>query len=154
MRRQATRPIAGVGVDLLRAELRYRRERRDLYAARLYAGRATSTTRLNELKREVRSAEIRVGRLDTGTEMPKIGTTKGDTMGKPNRYDVARVIGEQSPATTTSVATALDIDSSDLKKLLQNASKHGLIEPQSGSDSESESWEISKKGKRRVAAKA
>lgn len=50
-------------LDLVRAEARYRRERRDLYAARLYSGRPASVSRLDELKREHDSAHARLVRV-------------------------------------------------------------------------------------------
>jgi hypothetical protein len=75
-------------------------------------------------------------------------------MSKPNRYDVTKAVEGLSPATTSDVAKALDIDadSSKLSDALQNASKHGLIE--AGSDADQGSWEISDKGRRKIAAKS
>lgn len=45
--------------DLL-AEVRYRRQRYDLYRARMYGGRPTTATRLRELARACTSAEARL----------------------------------------------------------------------------------------------
>jgi hypothetical protein len=78
-------------------------------------------------------------------------------MSKPNRYDVAKVVGELSPATSPRVAEALgvDSDSEKLEHAFENASKHGLIErraPQA--DGDTATWEISEKGRRKVAANA
>jgi ribosomal protein L11 methylase PrmA len=78
-------------------------------------------------------------------------------MSKPNRYDVAKVVGELSPATGPGVAEALgvDADSTRLKNAFENASKHGLIERRAPvSDTDTARWEISEKGRRKVAAKA
>ncbi|MCW3048972.1 MAG: hypothetical protein JWO74_3256 [Solirubrobacterales bacterium] len=47
-------------LEQLRAEARYRRERRDLYAARAYGGRPTSAARLRELEREATAAAERL----------------------------------------------------------------------------------------------
>jgi len=47
-------------IDQLRAEARYRRERRDLYRARMYGQRPTSMTRMRELERAWQAAEDRV----------------------------------------------------------------------------------------------
>lgn len=54
------RNAAGYALDLIRAEARYRRERRDLYAARLYSGRPATVSRLDELTREAKSAQARL----------------------------------------------------------------------------------------------
>ena len=44
--------MAGLAqLEDLRAEARYRRERYDLYKAKMYGGRPTSPARLRELKR-------------------------------------------------------------------------------------------------------
>jgi hypothetical protein len=43
----------------LRAEARYRRERYDLYRAKIYAGRPTTTARLSELERAHQGADAR-----------------------------------------------------------------------------------------------
>ncbi len=47
-------------LDDLRAEARYRRERYDLYRARVYGGRPTTGTRLRELRRACELAEDRL----------------------------------------------------------------------------------------------
>jgi hypothetical protein len=47
-------------LEHLRAEARYRRERYDLYRARVYAGKPTSDTRLRELQRASEAAEERL----------------------------------------------------------------------------------------------
>ena len=44
-------------LEELRAEVRYRREQRDLYRARVYGGGAANASRLRELDRRVVSAE-------------------------------------------------------------------------------------------------
>ncbi len=53
-------------LDVLRGEARYRRERRDLYRARLYGGRAESPKRLEELDREAGFADVRLARFEEG----------------------------------------------------------------------------------------
>jgi hypothetical protein len=47
-------------LEQLRAEARYRRERYDLYRARVYAGKPTSESRLRELQRASEAAEERL----------------------------------------------------------------------------------------------
>jgi hypothetical protein len=47
--------------------VRYRRERLDLYRARLYSGRPTSPQRLRELQRAYDGAVSRLRRSKTGT---------------------------------------------------------------------------------------
>lgn len=47
-------------IESLRAELSYRRQRRDLYRAKSYGPRATSETRMRELDRLVAEAEERL----------------------------------------------------------------------------------------------
>jgi hypothetical protein len=49
-------------LEELRAEARYRRERRDLYRARAYGSRATSLFRLKELERACVFADARLRR--------------------------------------------------------------------------------------------
>lgn len=51
-------------LEAARAEARYRRERRDLYRARLQTARSASDARLKELDRECRSAETRLSRIE------------------------------------------------------------------------------------------
>ncbi len=46
-------------LDVLRAEARYARERYDLYKARAYGGRPTSSTRMRELERACQGAQAR-----------------------------------------------------------------------------------------------
>jgi hypothetical protein len=48
----------------LRDEARYRRERLDLYRAKLYAGRAISQSKLRELQRASNGAEARLRRAE------------------------------------------------------------------------------------------
>jgi hypothetical protein len=49
----------------LRDEARYRRERLDLYRARLYAGRATSQGKVRELQRASDGAAARLNRAES-----------------------------------------------------------------------------------------
>jgi hypothetical protein len=50
--------------EQLRDEARYRRERLDLYRARLYAGRAVSQGKLRELERAADGAAARLRRAE------------------------------------------------------------------------------------------
>jgi hypothetical protein len=52
--------------ERLRDEARYRRERLELYRARLYGGRATSQSRLRELERASDGAAARLRRAEAG----------------------------------------------------------------------------------------
>ncbi|MEA2329896.1 MAG: hypothetical protein QOH58_34 [Thermoleophilaceae bacterium] len=51
-------------LDELREEARYRRERLELYRARLYAGRAGNRDRLADLEREHAGAQARFARAN------------------------------------------------------------------------------------------
>ncbi len=53
--------------EQLREEARYRRERLDLYRAKLYAGRAISQSKLRELQRTSNGAEARLRRAEAGS---------------------------------------------------------------------------------------
>jgi hypothetical protein len=50
--------------ERLRDEARYRRERLELYRARLYSGRATSQEKLRELQRAADGAAARLSRAE------------------------------------------------------------------------------------------
>jgi hypothetical protein len=50
--------------EQLREEARYRRERLELYRAKLYAGRAISQSKLRELQREANGADARLRRAE------------------------------------------------------------------------------------------
>lgn len=50
--------------ERLRDEARYRRERLDLYQARLYGGRAASQAKLRELQRASDGASVRLRRAE------------------------------------------------------------------------------------------
>jgi hypothetical protein len=52
-------------LERLRDEARYRRERLDLYRARLYGGRAVSQGKLRELERASAGAAARLDRAET-----------------------------------------------------------------------------------------
>jgi hypothetical protein len=54
----------------LREEARYRRERLQLYKARLYAGRARSPAKLRELQRAHDGAAARVRRAEARASSP------------------------------------------------------------------------------------
>lgn len=53
-------------IDEIRAELAYLRQKRDLYRAKGYGGRATSAERLRELERAVTQAEERLRHAQQG----------------------------------------------------------------------------------------
>jgi hypothetical protein len=55
-------------IEDLRAEARYRRERLDLYRAKMYGLRATNMTRLRELERAHAGAEARLRRAEQAQE--------------------------------------------------------------------------------------
>jgi hypothetical protein len=50
--------------EQLRDEARYRRERLELYRAKLYAGRAISQSKLRELQRACNGADARLRRAE------------------------------------------------------------------------------------------
>ena len=74
-------------------------------------------------------------------------------MSKPNRYDVAKAVGELPSATEEAVVEAMgaDVDTERVQHALESAAKHGLITKGAG-DNGAATWEISDKGKRKVAA--
>jgi hypothetical protein len=53
---------------MLLAEVRYRRERLDLYRARVYSGHPTSPERLRELQRVYDGAVSRLRRFEASSE--------------------------------------------------------------------------------------
>jgi hypothetical protein len=57
--------VTGGGLDQLRTELRYHRERRDLYRAKAYGPRPTNAARLRELERAYELAEARLRRAES-----------------------------------------------------------------------------------------
>jgi hypothetical protein len=54
--------------EILSAEVRYRRERLDLYRARVYSGRPASPKRLRELQRAYDGAVSRLRRFEAGAK--------------------------------------------------------------------------------------
>jgi hypothetical protein len=60
----------------LRDEARYRRERLDLYRARLYGGRASSQAKLRELQRASDGATARLGRAESAVRTIEAGRSK------------------------------------------------------------------------------
>jgi hypothetical protein len=54
-------------LDELREEARYRRERLELYRARMYGGRARSESRLREYERSSEGASARLRRAEAVT---------------------------------------------------------------------------------------
>ena len=67
----------------LREEARYRRERLELYRARLYGGRARSHTKLRELQRASDGAAARLRRAE-GQGTPTRLREVGDQTASPN----------------------------------------------------------------------
>jgi hypothetical protein len=69
-------------------------------------------------------------------------------MAHPKRLDVARAVGEQSPATKEDVAEALGVEvgSQQFEKAFGNASEAGLV------DSKGDRFTLSEKGERRLKA--
>ena len=57
-------------IEELRAEARYRRERYDLYRAKMYGPRPTSMARFRELEREHQAAEARLRRAEHDERAP------------------------------------------------------------------------------------
>ena len=58
-------------LEELSAEARYRRERLELYRARLYAGRAVGGSRLRELERSCDGAEARLRRAQAEASLSR-----------------------------------------------------------------------------------
>ena len=57
-------------LDELREEARYRRERLELYRARMYGGRSRSESRLKEYERASEGASARLRRAEGPTRAP------------------------------------------------------------------------------------
>ena len=57
--------------EQLRDEARYRRERLELYLAKLYGGRAVSQTKLRELQRASNGADARLRRAEEALSVPR-----------------------------------------------------------------------------------
>jgi hypothetical protein len=57
-------------LEQLRAEARYRRNRLDLYRAKVYGPRPTELSRLEELEREYELAESRLRRAEQESDEP------------------------------------------------------------------------------------
>lgn len=55
----------------LRADARYARERYDLYRAKAYGSRPTSTTRLRELERASEAADARLRHAERDSPAPR-----------------------------------------------------------------------------------
>lgn len=74
-------------------------------------------------------------------------------MENPKPLDVARAVGERSPATKEDVADALgaELGSEQFEKAFGNATDRGLVDPQGGGG---DRWTLSKKGERRLEARA
>ena len=58
------------GIEEMREEARYRRERLDLYRARLYGGRRSSMSRLRELQRSAEGAASRLRAAEAAAGEP------------------------------------------------------------------------------------
>ena len=57
-------------LEEMRAEVRYRRNRLDLYRAKVYGPRPTELSRLEELEREYELAESRLRRAEQESDEP------------------------------------------------------------------------------------
>ena len=57
-------------LEQLREEVRYLRDRRDLYRAKVYGPRPARLSRLEELEREYELAESRLRRAEGGSRSP------------------------------------------------------------------------------------
>jgi hypothetical protein len=57
-------------IEDLRTEARYRRERYDLYRAKMYGDHPTTMTRLRELERAHQGAEVRLRRAQRAIPTP------------------------------------------------------------------------------------
>ena len=64
MARPAMRDAEAWRLDELREEARYRRERLELYRAKMYGGRARSESRLSEYERAYEGASARLRRAE------------------------------------------------------------------------------------------
>ena len=75
-------------------------------------------------------------------------------MAKLNRWDVLTKIDEQSGATREKIAEALggDAERQRIDDAFESAQRHALIESRAGDDGVN-SWELSEKGKRKLAAR-
>lgn len=69
--------------ERLRDEARYRRERLDLYRARLYSGRASSQAELRERQRASDGAAARLRQAETAAD-PGDGSPDGDLPVRPS----------------------------------------------------------------------
>jgi hypothetical protein len=65
-------------LDELREEARYRRERLDLYRARMYGGRARSEYRLREYERASKGAAARLRRAEA-----RLSSSSAKRLGDP-----------------------------------------------------------------------
>lgn len=72
-------------------------------------------------------------------------------MDNPKPLDVARAVGERSPATKEDVASVLgsELGSEQFETAFGNATDRGLVDPHGG---DGERWTLSKKGERRLKA--
>jgi hypothetical protein len=62
-------------LEQLRDEARYRRERLDLYRARLYSGRAANHAKFRELQRASDGAAARLRRAEAAAPPPQAATS-------------------------------------------------------------------------------
>lgn len=68
-------PTRDLELEQLTAEARYHRERYDLYTARMYGLRASSSTRLRELQRAAEGADARLAAARAARAHPASDTT-------------------------------------------------------------------------------
>jgi hypothetical protein len=72
MARTAMRDTDAWRLDELREEARYRRERLELYRARMYGGRARNESRLREYERAYEGASARLRRAEGEDARPRL----------------------------------------------------------------------------------
>ena len=71
MARPAMRDAEAWRLDELREEARYRRERLELYRAKMYGGRARNESRLSEYERSSEGASARLRRAEAEDARPR-----------------------------------------------------------------------------------
>lgn len=75
-------------------------------------------------------------------------------MAEPSRLDIARAVGELSPATKERVAESLGVKSgsSQFEKAFEAAAERGLVEPEPSGAGGGEQWTLTDKGRRRLSS--
>ena len=75
-------------------------------------------------------------------------------MANPKRLDIARAVGDLSPARKDDVAESLGVSpgSKQFEERFEEAASRGLIEPHEGGGGDGDRWTITDKGRRRLGA--